>query len=148
MDRRTFLTIPAAAAVLPETPNYRVVSSFQPSAHPGMPGPYRGSVVSVKAGKSIDEQTEKVDAGGVAELIRRGMAALTGEAAASDAWRKFFSPSDVVGVKVNCSGAPGICSHPVVVAEIVRNLISVDVKPKQIYIYERFRNQMDSVRYD
>src|SRR5947209_1687649 len=122
MDRRTFLTMPAAAAVLPETPKYRVVSAFQPSAHPGMPGPYPGSVVSVKAEKSIDAQTEKVDGGVVAEMIQRGLAALTGEAAARDAWRKFFSPSDVVGVKVNCSGAPGICSHPVVVAEIVRNL--------------------------
>ena len=49
---------------------------------------------------------------------------------------------------MNCSGAPGICSHPVVVAEIVRNLVSIDVKPAQIYIYERFKNQMDTVRYD
>ena len=31
------------------------------------------------------------------------------------------TPSDVVGIKVNCSGAPGIMSSPVVVAEIVRN---------------------------
>jgi len=26
--------------------------------------------------------------------------------------------------------------------------VSIDVKPKQIYIYERFRNQMDTVNYD
>src|SRR5205807_2470579 len=104
--------------------------------------------VSVKADKSIDPQTERVDTATVAEMIRRGMAALTGEAAARDAWRKLFSPSDVIGIKVNCSGAPGICSHPVVVAEIVRNLISIDIKPDRIYIYERFKNQMDSVHYD
>ena len=29
------------------------------------------------------------------------LVACTGERTASDAWRKFFSPSDVVGVKVN-----------------------------------------------
>src|SRR5262249_43162202 len=103
---------------------------------------------SVKAEKSIDPETEKVDTATVAEMIRRGMAVLTGEADARGSWRKFFSPSDVIGIKVNCSGAPGICSHPAVVAEIVRILVSIDVKPKQIYIYERFRNQMDSVRYD
>src|SRR6266481_5520594 len=148
MERRTFLSMPAAAAALPDTPKYRIVSGFHPTTHPGMPGPYRGSVVSVKAEKSIDPQTEKVDPAVVAEMIRRGMSALTGERAARDAWRKFFSPSDVVGVKVNCSGAPGICSHPQVVAEIVRNLVSIDVKPAQIYIYERFKNQMDTVRYD
>ena len=140
--------MPAAAAALPDTPKYHVVTAFQPTAHPGMPGPYPGSVISVKAEKSIDPESEKVDATVVAEMVRRGMIALTGETAARDAWRKFFSPSDVVGIKVNCSGAPGICSHPVVVAEIVRNLVSIDVKPAQIYIYERFKNQMDTVRYD
>jgi uncharacterized protein (DUF362 family) len=140
--------MPAAAAALPDTPKYHVVSAFQPKAHPGMPGPYPGSVISVKAEKSIDPETEKVDAGVVAEMVRRGLTALTGEPAARDAWRKLFSPSDVIGIKVNCSGAPGICSHPVVVAEIVRNLVSIDVKPAQIYIYERFKNQMDEVRYD
>src|SRR5437773_530148 len=148
MERRTFLTMPAAAAALPDSPKYHVVSAFQPAAHPGMPGLYPGSVVSVKAEQSIDPQTEKVDTAMVAEMIRRGMATLTGEASARDAWRKFFSPSDVIGIKVNCSGAPGICSHPVVVAEIVRNLVSVDVKPRQVYIYERFRNQMDTVKYE
>jgi uncharacterized protein (DUF362 family) len=148
MERRTFLAMPAAAAALPDTPKYRVVSAFQPKPHPGMPGPYPGSVVSVKAENSIDPETEKVDATVVAEMVRRGMTALTGEPTARDAWRKFFSPSDVIGIKVNCSGAPGICSHPQVVAEIVRNLVSIDVKPAQIYIYERFKNQMDTVRYD
>jgi uncharacterized protein (DUF362 family) len=148
MERRTFLAMPAAAAALPDTPKYRVVSAFQPKPHPGMPGPYPGSVVSVKAETSIDPETEKVDPTVVAEMVRRGMTALTGEPTARDAWRKFFTPSDVIGIKVNCSGAPGICSHPQVVAEIVRNLVSVDVKPAQIYIYERFKNQMDTVRYD
>jgi uncharacterized protein (DUF362 family) len=148
MERRTFLAMPAAAAILPGSPNYRVVSAFRPAAHPGMPGMYPGSVVSVKAERSIDPATEKVDADTVAEMIRRGMTALTGEQASRDAWRKFFSPSDVIGIKVNCSGAPGICSHPAVVAEIVKNLVAVDVKPTQIYIYERFKNQMDTVRYE
>jgi uncharacterized protein (DUF362 family) len=148
MERRTFLAMPAAAAALPDMPKYRVVSAFKPKAHPGMPGPYPGSVISVKSEKSIDAQTEKVDATIVAEMVRRGMTSLTGEPTGRDAWRKFFSPSDVVGIKVNCSGAPGICSHPVVVAEIVRNLVSIDIRPAQIYIYERFKNQMDEVHYD
>ena len=39
-------------------------------------------------------------------------------------------------------------STPEVVAEIVRNLGVVGVKPAQVWIYERFRNQMDEVHYD
>ena len=70
MERRTFLAMPAAAAALPDTPKYHVVSAFQPTARPGMPGPYPGSVVSVKADKSIDPETEKVDATVVAEVVQ------------------------------------------------------------------------------
>src|SRR5258708_25936606 len=101
MERRTFLSMPAAAAALPDTPKYRIVSGFHPTAHPGMPGPYRGSVVSVKAEKSIDTQTEKVDPAVVAEMIRRGMSAFTRERDARDASHTFFSPSDVCGIKCN-----------------------------------------------
>ena len=58
------------------------------------------------------------------------------------------TPADVVGIKVNCSGAPGIMSTPEVVAEIVRNLMAVGIPAKQIWIYERFPDQMAEVRYD
>src|SRR5579863_9665209 len=98
MERRAFLAMPAAAAILPGVPKYRVVSAFQPAARPGMPGPYPGSVVSVKYENSIDAQNEKVDPAVVAEMILRGMTSLTGEKSARDAWRKLIAPSDVVGV--------------------------------------------------
>ena len=39
-------------------------------------------------------------------------------------------------------------SSPEVVAEIVRNLMAVGVPAKQIWIYERFPDQMATVRYD
>ncbi len=112
-----------------------------------MPGPYPGSVVSVHSARSIDPDSEKVDAAVVADMMARGMRALTGERDTRDAWRRFFEPSDVVGIKVNCSGAPNIMSTPEIVAEIVRNLIEAGVKPAQIYVYERFLDQMQSVDY-
>lgn len=152
MKRRKFLQIAAAApsalgADLARVPNYHIVSSFRPSAHPGMPGPYPGFVVSAHSDKSIDAATEKVDPAVVAEMISQGMRAMTGTKDALSAWRSFFSPKDVVGIKVNCSGAPGIMSTPEVVGEIVRNLVRTGVKPDAIYIYERFLNQLESVNY-
>ena len=77
-----------------------------------------------------------------------GMCALTGDADVRDAWARFITPADVVGIKVNCSGAPGIMSTPAVVAEIVRNLMAVGVKPEAIWIYERFEEQIETVHYD
>jgi len=153
MHRRKFLQMTAAAsAALAATdrkvPKYRVVSHYQPATQPGMPGPYPGQVASVHAEKCIDEATERPDPACVREMMTRGMRALTGDADVRDAWARFVTPSDVVGIKVNCSGAPGIMSSPVVVAETVRNLVAVGVKPDGIWIYERFQDQVDSVHYD
>jgi len=153
MQRRTFLQMAAAAPAAlaaPERtlPKYRTVSHYPPAAQPGMPGPYPGQVASVHAGKCIDEASEKPDPAVVREMMARGMRALTGDTDVRDAWARFITPADVVGIKVNCSGAPGIMSSPVVVAEIVRNLITLGVKPDGIWIYERFQDQLDSVHYD
>ncbi|HTT64693.1 MAG TPA: DUF362 domain-containing protein [Bryobacteraceae bacterium] len=153
MHRRTFLRVAAAApAVLAaadrKIPRYRVVSHYQAAAQPGMPGPYPGRVASVHAAKCIDEASNKVDPAVVREMMARGMRALTGDADVRDAWARFITPADVVGIKVNCSGAPAIRSSPEVVAEIVRNVVAAGVKPADIWIYERFQDQLDSVHYD
>lgn len=139
----------AALAKEPQSiPQYRVVSRYNAAAAPGMPGPYPAQVVSVHSDKSIDAESEKVDTAIVAEMMRAGMSTLTGHTDARQSWSRFFSPGDVVGIKVNCSGAPNIMSTPAVVAEIVRNLMSVDVAPDRIYVYERFPDQMQSVKYE
>ena len=154
MDRRKFLhaaaALPAAIAhgAEPAVPKYKVVTKFAPAAKPGMPGPYPGQVVAVHSEKSIDASSEKVDVPTMREMMSRGMRSLTGDADLRDSWARFIVPADVVGIKVNCSGAPGIMSTPEVVAEIVRNLNAVGVAPERIWIYERFKGQMDSVRYD
>ena len=153
MHRRTFLQLAAAAPLAAaeaehKLPKYRVVSHYQPSAQPGMPGPYPGRVVSVHSEASIDTATGKPNPATVGQMLSRGMCALTGDHDPRDAWARFVNPSDTVGIKVNCSGAPGIMSSPVVVAGIVQNLISVGLKPPAIWVYERFEDQMQTVRYD
>jgi uncharacterized protein (DUF362 family) len=79
--------------------------------------------------------------------MNRGMVSLTGKSTPAAAWGSMFNSSDVVGIKLNCSGAPSITSQPEIVGEIVKNLIAVGVAPENIYLYERFPDQMDSVPY-
>src|SRR5258708_8186900 len=138
MERRNFLR---AAAVVPaafaaelrnDLPKYRIVSRFQPAAHPGMPGPYPGKVARVRADKAIDASTEKVDVPTVKEMMSRGMRALTGDADARDCWARFFVPADEVGIKVNCSGAPEIMSTPELAPLILPNLGVHCLKPPPI----------------
>jgi len=112
-----------------------------------MPGPYPGQVVRVHSEGSIDSASDQVNRQLVKQMLAAGIKALTGDARTEDAWARFISPGDVVGIKVNCSGAPKIRSSPEVVAGIAENLVAVGVPAKQIYVYERFDNQLQSVGY-
>src|SRR6266508_1588594 len=152
MDRRTFIQLLAATPIPSITyaqtlPDYRVVTDYRPAPSPGMPGPYPGQVVSVKSAKCLDEARNTVDTEVVRQMMAQGICALTGEKQAIDAWRRFFQPSDVVGIKVNCGGYPWVVSSPEIVVEVIRNLTAVGVKPPQIYLYERFQSQLDEVNY-
>jgi Domain of unknown function (DUF362) len=151
MDRRAFVQLLAAApfvrAGTPAVPPVRVVTSHAPAATPGMPGPYPGTIVSVSSDRAVDVATNAADAATVREMMARGMCALTGAPTAAEAWRRFFEPSDVVGLKVNCGGAPFVVSDYDIVAETVRQLMAVGIPVSQIYLYERFQNQLTEVNY-
>ena len=112
-----------------------------------MPGPYPGEVVSVRSAKCIDETTNQAEGGIVREMMARGISTLTGQSNPGEAWRTLFDPSDVVGIKVNPIGGPHVVSSPEIVAEVVRNLLAVGLKPNQIYLYERFRDRLDQINY-
>jgi hypothetical protein len=103
--------------------------------------------VSVTSDKCVDISTNQANDEVVREMMARGMRTLTGAATTPDAWRRFFEPSDVVGIKVNCGGYPFCVSAYEIVAEVVRQLTGVGIPLSQIYVYERFQNQMDEVNY-
>ena len=110
-----------------------------------MPGLYPGRVVTVHSPKCIDEATEKVDVPTVREMIAQGMTTLTGDKDPRDSWARFFNADDFVGIKINCSGAPGAMSMPDIVAEIARNLMTVGVKPDE-HRDSRARRRADPAR--
>ena len=112
-----------------------------------MPGPYPGQAVRVHSDKSIDASSGKVDRETVRRMLSAGIRGLTGDAREDDAWARFVSPKDTVGIKVNCSGAPQIRSTPELVGAIADRLVAVGVPAKQIWVYERFENQMRTVPY-
>src|SRR5256885_6812292 len=104
-------------------------------------------MVSVQSDKSVDTSSGRADEAVVREMMAQGMRTLTGAATTPDAWRRFFEPADVVGIKVNCGGYPHCISAYEIVAEVVRQLTAVGVPATQIYVYERFQNQMDECNY-
>ena len=152
MDRRVFVQGLLAAPLVGRAregtvPHYRVVSAYEPAAVPGMPGPHPGKVVSLRSERCVDPATNAANVEVVQEMMARGMCALTDEATVAGAWRRFFEPADVVGIKVNCGGHPWVVSSYEIVAETVRQLMAVGVPPARIVVYERFQDQLDEVDY-
>jgi hypothetical protein len=153
MHRRSFVRLLSAASFVPDfqvksdAPTLRVVSRYAASATPGMPGPYPGRVVSVRSERCVDTSTGAANDDVVREMMARGMRALTGAATTAEAWRRFFQPSDIVGIKVNCGGYPHCVSAYEIVADVVRQLMAIGVPVSHIYVYERFQDQMDEVNY-
>ncbi len=157
MDRRDFVRLLAAVPLVPSLkgaaappdglPKLNVVTKYAAAAVPGMPGPFPGRVIAVKSERSVDVETSAANDEVVREMMARGMCALTGRKTPLEAWRQFVQPSDVVGIKVNCGGHPWCVSAYEIVAEIVRQLGAAGVPPTQVFVYERFQNQLDEVNY-
>ncbi len=137
MFRRHFLQLSsvAASAATSELPQYRVRSSH---AAAGNPNRFPGRVI----GAAMEGNPASVR-----QAVSAAMTQLTGAKDPRDAWRSFFSPDDVVGIKVNCSGSPKILSHPLVVGEIARALVEVGVPAKNIIVFERFADQLATANY-
>jgi uncharacterized protein (DUF362 family) len=118
-----------------------------------MPGPYPGRVIEVQhAGSVSADGTIAHDA--VRSMVDRGMRELTGAEHAVEAWRRFFEPGDVVGVKVNpvgtrkrSEGPQSISSHELVL-EVVEGLKSAGVRPSDIILFERYALQFRGAGYE
>ncbi len=150
MNRRKFLHLAAASPLLAQEtdiPQYRIVTRFTASAKPGIPGPYPGRAVRVHSERAVDVAANRVDGSIVKTMLSAGIRELTGATSDRDAWSRFISPEDVVGIKVNCSGAPEINSNPELIAAIIDNLMALGIPTEHIYIYDRFENQLRIVNF-
>src|SRR6266481_1363880 len=111
----------------------------------GMPGLFPGRVVEVSNANAIARN--RVAQPEIKVMIERGMKELTSESSLPAAWARFIGPADVVGIKINPSGAPACCSSPEIIREIVAGVQSVGVPASNIFIYDRYAYEIDVGSY-
>lgn len=70
-------------------------------------------------------------------LIKTALTSLTGENALSDALRRFFSPDDVVGLKVNCLAGWMLSTSNSLVKVVAEGLRNCGIKEKNIIVWDR-----------
>ena len=87
-------------------------------------------------------------------MMHHGMCELTGADHAGDAWKRFFSPGDRVGIKVNPvgrtrGGTIGSISSFDVVREVVLRLRTVPAsRPEDIVVFERYAEEFIDAGYE
>jgi uncharacterized protein (DUF362 family) len=162
MDRRTFVKRTCAGSAglflggvpvlgddpvkLPQAPRIDVHEAPPRVKSPlGMPGLYPGRVVEVADSRAI--VANRVSPPIVHEMLERGLKELTGENSARAAFAKFVEPNDVVGIKINPSGAPACCSSPELVREIIDGLLSAGIPVRNIIVYDRFGYEIELGSY-
>lgn len=117
----------------------------------GIPGEYPGRVVEVQHPGAV--KNLKRDRAAVKQMMDRGLCDLVGGKDAgcedaTEAWRKFFSPGDRVGIKVVPVGRPHSISSLEVVQEIIAGLQSAGVRRGDILVFERYKDEFLACGYD
>jgi len=73
----------------------------------------------------------------IEEMLNRGILRLTGATNSADAWRKYVSPRDVVGLKVFCAPGPGAGTRPAVVEAVINQLLNAGVPAQNIVVWDK-----------
>jgi hypothetical protein len=147
LRRRDFLGAVASVAALPILGGFRHAMAGPVASLPGplgVPGPFPGRVVEARNPSMIRDG--KKDREAIKKSLDRGMKELVGSDDAVQAWRSFFEPGDVVGVKVVPNGYPLAHSSPELMLEVIEGLKAAGVKPADIFVYDRYRTEFMNAR--
>ena len=156
LRRRDFLGTSALAATANLMASAELVSAQEPStgnkvgtSRPegklGVPGPYPGRVIEVQHPGLV--QGAGRDREAIKKTLDLGMCSLTGAPHPVDAWRRFVSPGESVGIKVVPNGFPGAHTSPELVLEVIDNLKAAGIKLKDMVVFDRYRREFLQAGY-
>ncbi len=94
----------------------------------------KSKVVSVSSDNILTGEKYNPDV--VHRVYEAGLKELTGEKTLKNAWSSLFSSEDVVGIKINCLGAPKISSSIASINEVIAGLKSAGVKENNIIVWD------------
>ncbi|PKP38759.1 MAG: hypothetical protein CVT97_00030 [Bacteroidetes bacterium HGW-Bacteroidetes-14] len=116
-----------------------------PRVKESMPGLYPGRVVRVTNPASVVEGVPSSDA--AYSMLKESMLKLTGEKNLKKAWRKFVSPKDIVGLKVNPVAGKTLSTSHAVTGAVIRQLEEAGIPKANIVIWDRREMQLHEVGY-
>lgn len=95
------------------------------------------SRVVITTDAAVMPRENEVAQGVIEKMLGKSMAKLTDTKTGAEAWKKLFSPKDVVGIKINCLFGRGVSTRPEVVNAVVAGLKMAGVKEDNIIVWDR-----------
>jgi len=116
-----------------------------PRSERSMPGLFPGRVAVVKNSRAVNDNAivEKE----VYDMIARSMLELTGEKKLKKAWRRFVSPGERIGLKVNPVAGKSLSTSHEVVRSVIAQLEESGIKRSEITIWDRREFELTDVGF-
>jgi len=132
----TIRSVSSEAAIQQAKPATNIDDALKvPRNERSMPGLFPGRVAVVKNSRSVQENS--IVAQEVNDMIARSMLELTGEKKLKKAWRKFVSPGDRIGLKINPVAGKSLTTSHEVVKAIIAQLEAAGIDRSQLTIWDR-----------
>jgi len=149
-SRRRFLrtaalglaTIPFAARADQTSVNTEAFEARQPRSTADSAGP--SSIVGCARHPKVLEEGRPA----CKRMLDAAMMSLTGKKTPNEAWREFFSPKDVVGLKMNGLGGPGISNNPELTDMVVKSLVDAGVPESHIILWDNTARHVRNCGYE
>ena len=105
------------------------------------------AVVAVARREGLLRGAREIDPAKLRDALGAAVARAAGEATPLDACRKLFSSRDVVGIKVNGMGGPGLSSRPEVTFQLIEWLVAAGVDASRIVVFDRTGRELKGAGY-
>lgn len=129
-----------------EKPSTNIADAIAiPRTKDSMPGLFPGRVVKVVDNSSVVDGIPSADRAYV--MLRESLLALTGEKSLKKAWRKFVSPNDIIGLKVNPVAGRLLTTSHAVTGAVIKQLEESGIPRKNIVIWDRREMQLHETGY-
>lgn len=145
VSRRQFLRQSAIGAV-GLTMSGSLISGLDAFASPPDPG-LKSKVILVRNSGVIDS-SGKIRRPLLRDMLDKGMAALTDSDTSADAWRRFFSPEDIIGLKINANGLRNyretdmIDHYPALASAIISGCNKAGIEAGNFVIWDRSEEEV------
>lgn len=106
----------------------------------------KSRVVVVK-GSGVISSSGEVNKSILSRMVNRGLHELTSESTAEKGLRRYFKPQDRIGLKVNCLAGRMASTHPEIALVVADLLKRIEVKPKDIIIWDRSSYELKEVGF-